>query len=259
MTVSTFDISNPQVSASSYTSQLFSEIAESPKFIIVGGRPTSGKTTFGIDFLRSVSLLSGKSSLFFSLESSTKEILNRLIAQHSDVAQNKIATGTLSADEEAAVKNAKDEISTASIFLWHDKEPSLEEIRQICVARKNSADGLDMVFIDYLQLMSVSTGVSSNRQEAVATISHGLKILSKELGITIVLFSQLGREVVNRENKIPLISDLRDSGALEQDADTIVLIYRPSLYDTTAATDESFAIVAKNRSGALGTYRIKKA
>lgn len=255
MTTNTFDISNPSVGTSSI-SDLFATFTETPKFIIVGGRPAVGKTSFGIDAVRSVSLHSNKSSFLFSLESSTYEILNQLISRESKIPLAKIATDTLSAEEESAVAEAKDLIKSSKIVLWHGKEPSLENIQQACVSRKNSAEGLDIVFIDYLQLMSASKGVSANRQEAIATISRGLKILSKELGITVVLFSQLGRDVEYRDDKTPVLSDLRDASALEQDSDMVILLHRPSRYDSTVTNDDTFAIIAKNRAGSTGIYSI---
>lgn len=253
-----FDIPSPSF-ISSDTSQLLSEISDSPKFVVVASRPNVGKTEFGIELLRSVSITSGKSSLLFSLETDSSETLTRIIAQQANVSQDKITTGNLSTEEKTLVNKAKEEIASSKIFLWHDKETSLENIHRTCLARKNSAEGLDIVLIDYLQLMSVSKNVSANRQDAIATISHGLKILSKELGITVILFSQLGRNAEKRVDKTPVISDLRDSTALEQDADVIILLNRPSLYDSTASNDESFAIVAKNRSGSTGIYSLKAA
>lgn len=253
-----FDISNPSPN-SSYISQLVAEMEESPKFIIVGGRPTIGKTHFALDLLHETTVVSGKSSIFFSLESTSQEIINGLIARESKVPLDKIIREKLSAQEAVQVEKAKEVIGETNLLVCAASEPSLDAIREVCLSQIDTPGGIGTIYIDYLQLMSVSKGVSANRQEAIAQISRGLKLLTRELGVSIVLFSQLSREVEKREDKTPRLSDFRESSALEQDADIVIGLHRPEHYNPTDSPGELFAIVAKHRAGATGTYRVKAA
>jgi replicative DNA helicase len=229
-----------------------------PQFIVVGGRPGSGKSTLGAEILRSAAIDFNKTALMFTLEQSAQEVASSVIALQSGISVSDLATEKLTPEDGEELHKAVEAIAKSNILIDEAREPSLERLRETIAKEKNGSDGLDVVIIDYLQLMSVSKNVSANRKEAVDTILEGLKNIVKEYGVTVILFSQLSREVEKRENKTPELSDLRES-KLTYLADSIVLLHRPKMYDDTLAHDESFAIVAKNRSGATGTYPFKAA
>lgn len=192
-----------------------------------------GKTSVALDFARHASVLGNKTTLFFSLEMKSQEVLRRISFTPDNLEKN---------------------IDDARLVIDDSPVLNLLSLRTKCLNQKASAEGLDLVIIDYLQLMDIPTlsGVNS-RDVVMSTISHGIKLLAEELGCPIVILSQLSRDLENRINKTPRISDLRESSSLEQDADTILFAHRPECDDPTDSPGQIHLIIAKNRGGATGT------
>ena len=237
-----------------YTESLLDDMLGESRLVIIGSRPGMGKTTVALDLLRDSAILSGKTALFFSLELSLAELRGRLLAAQTNIDLDKIVNGGLSAAEQTDLWEAGEELKNANIVVQDVREPSLELLRERCLSQKNTPEGLDIVFVDYLQLMSASKGVSADRREAVRTLSDGLKLLADELERPVVVLSQLNRDVVKRSDKTPVLTDLSASSSLEQNADMIIFVHRPDQYDEDNLSGRSLVFVAKNRTGNLGAF-----
>lgn len=225
--------------------------------VIVGARPSYGKTTLALDIARQVAL-QGKSVGIFSLEMSKDQIVDRLIASQAQIPLWRLRTGKLSDDLEfALVQQALDELSKAKLFIDDTPSPTMLQMRSMA-RRLQIEHGLDLVIVDYLQLIQPRTN-SDNMVTQVTEISHNLKALARELVIPVIAVSQLSRAVDQREMKIPRLSDLRESGSLEQDADVVLFIYRKDRERSDVAPEDQNRveiIIAKHRNGPLGSVEL---
>lgn len=226
--------------------------------IILGARPSLGKTTLALDFCRAAAH-DGVHVGIFSLEMSKEQIIDRLIASEASVPLWKLRTGRMSEGDFQLMHNALDRLSTMNITI--DDTPALSIMQIRSIARRLQAEfGLGLIVIDYVQLIQ-PIGNGDNVVQQFTEISHGLKALARELNLPVLALSQLNRSVDQRESQIPKISDLRETGSWEQDADVVMLIYRkdktgrlePSLEEENAAS----IIIAKHRNGPTGTVDVK--
>lgn len=216
------------------------------ELIIIAGRPGMGKTAFamtlGIDFAKL-----GNKVLFFSLEMSTPQLAKRIISHESDIPNYKVRNGQLSQDDIDKVLNFYNRLS----FDFHIDDTagiSIDSIRAKAAEHKNQ-HGLDLLIVDYIQLVQ---GSGQNREQEIASISRGLKLISKESSCTVIGLAQLSRAVEHRQDKRPFMSDLRESGAIEQDADVVMFPYRPAYYEQGPRQefeDDAEIIIGKNRNG----------
>lgn len=234
--------------------------------IIMAARPGMGKTAMSLSMARNISVEKNKAVAFFSLEMSSVQLITRLISSETGISSEKLRTGRLEKHEWEILNDKVTAIENASIFI--DDTPALTIFELRAKARRlSSQHNIDLIIIDYLQLMTLGTNLKNgNREQEISTISRNLKALAKELDIPIIALSQLSRAVETRGGtKRPLLSDLRESGAIEQDADIVTFIYRPEYYkidewdDNEASPTEGEAelIIAKHRNGALGSIRLK--
>ncbi len=236
--------------------------------IILAARPSVGKTAFALNLARNAALHATKPTpiAFFSLEMSAGQLVQRILAAESGIWLEKIARGKMEDHEmEQLYRKGIHRLQNAPIFI--DDTPALNifELRAKCRRLKNKHN-LGLVIIDYLQLMSGATDKrNANREQEISTISRNLKGLAKELGIPILALSQLSREVEKRKegDKMPQLSDLRESGAIEQDADMVMFLYRPEYYNITANEfgennrGETHVRIAKHRNGTLETIKLR--
>ena len=222
--------------------------------IVLAARPAVGKSTLGLDIARYASIHKGDTSVIFSLEMSRSEITMRMLSAEARVALNNIRAGTLNDEEWARLARRMGEISEAPLFIDDSPNLSLMEIRAKARRLKQRHD-LKLIVIDYLQLMTSGKRVE-NRQQEVSEFSRQLKLLAKELNVPIIAISQLNRSPEQRSDKKPLLSDLRESGSIEQDADVVILLHRDDLYDNQNRSGEADLIVAKHRNGPTRTITV---
>ncbi len=228
-------------------------------FIILGARPSLGKTALCLDIVRNAAIKTKTPVGIFSLEMSRDQVIDRIIAAEAQVALWKLRTGRLSDDIEfEMIQEALDRLSQAPIFI--DDTPSVNIIQIRSMARRLQAEqGLGLLVIDYLQLIQPRTNVE-NMVQAMTEVSRGLKGLARELEVPILAAAQLSRAVEQRDVKIPRLSDLRESGSLEQEADVVLFIYRKDRDKLDSSIEEQNTaeiIIAKHRNGPLATVRLK--
>ena len=224
--------------------------------IIVAGRPSMGKTAFSLNLAEHVAVNLGLPVLIFSMEMGGTQIANRFLSSISKVDQQRLRTGQLEARDWDRLNQAMVKLNTAPIHI--DESPALNVIELRARARRmwRMYEGLGLIVVDYLQLMS-ATGSGENRATEISEISRSLKALAKELKVPVVALSQLNRSLEQRPNKRPVMSDLRESGAIEQDADVIIFIYRDEVYNPeTADKGTAEIIISKQRNGPIGTVRL---
>jgi len=221
------------------------------QMIIVAARPAMGKSTLALDFCRSASMKHGITSLIFSLEMSSQEIAMRMLSAESGVRLSKMQAGKMSDVDWRKVAETTSRMSEAPLFVDDSANITISEIRSKC-RRLKQQENLGLVVIDYLQLMTSGRQVESRQQE-VSAMSRNLKLLAKDLDIPVIAVSQLNRNSEGRTDRKPMMSDLRESGSLEQDADIIILLHRPDYYDKEDRPGEADIIVAKHRAGATAT------
>jgi replicative DNA helicase len=223
--------------------------------IVVAGRPSMGKSTLAVNMAEyaAVSPDVKASVAIFSLEMPAEQVVTRMLASIGHVPLNSLRTGQISDDDWVRITAATSQLSEARIFI--DETPALTPTELRARARRIKREhGLDLVVIDYMQLMQVP-GSKENRATEIAEISRGLKALAKELSVPVIALSQLNRGVEQRQEKKPVMSDLRESGAIEQDADMILLIYRDEVYDKNTTKKGMAEIdLAKHRNGEIGTF-----
>ena len=233
--------------------------------IIVAARPSMGKTAFTLSLARNAAMEFGKGVAIFSLEMSNLQLVQRLVSMESEVGSSKLRTGQLEAHEWQQLHSAIEKMSKAPIFIDDTPGINVFELRAKCRRLKAQHD-IQLIIIDYLQLMSGGTDghKGGNREQEISAISRALKGLAKELNVPVIALSQLSRAVETRGGtKKPMLSDLRESGAIEQDADIVSFIYRPEYYqimeDENGNSTKGMAdiIVSKHRNGALGEVRLK--
>ncbi len=223
--------------------------------ILIAARPSMGKTAFALNIAQYVCMDAGHAAAIFSLEMSKEQLVNRLFSQISHVDAQKLRTGNLADHEWGLLVESAGVIGSSRLIIDDTPGISVSEMRSKC--RKYKLEhGLDIIFIDYLQLMSGS-GRSESRQQEISEISRSLKALARELAVPVVALSQLSRAVESRPDHRPMLSDLRESGAIEQDADVVMFIYRDDYYNKdTEKKNISEIIVAKQRHGPIGTVEL---
>ncbi len=226
--------------------------------IIVAGRPSMGKTAFSMNLAQNASLRSDEEGVVavFSLEMSTQQIAMRMLACEARVDMSNLRTGRFTADDWRKLASASGSLAESKIFVDDTPAISVMELRSKCRRLKRDAKGLDLVLIDYIQLMSGRAN-ADNRAQEVSEISRALKGLAKELNVPVIALSQLNRSLEQRADKRPVMSDLRESGAIEQDADVIMFIYRDEVYNKKPE-NEGLAeiIIAKQRNGPIGDVKL---
>jgi replicative DNA helicase len=237
---------------------------QSSDLIIVAARPGMGKTAYTLSLAKNAAMDYGRPVALFSLEMSSIQLVQRLISMEAEISSRKLRNGQLEPHEWQQLHTAVEKLSTVPIYI--DDTPAINsfELRAKCRRLKMQHD-IQLVIIDYLQLMSgsVDNKKSGTREQEISSISRAMKGMAKELGIPVIALSQLSRAVETRGGeKRPMLSDLRESGAIEQDADIVSFIYRPEYYDITESEGVSLKgvaeiIIAKHRNGALETVKLK--
>ncbi len=224
--------------------------------ILLAARPSMGKTAFVLNILDYVAVRRDVPCMIFSLEMSKEQLVQRMIAMESNVNTQKLRTGNLTDAEWDAVVEAVGLIGSSNMVIDDTPGISVTELRSKCRKMKLER-GLDMVVIDYLQLMSGSGRTSDNRQQEISEISRSLKALAREIKAPVVALSQLSRACESRQDHRPMLSDLRESGAIEQDADVVMFLYRDDYYNKDSeAKDTAEIIIAKQRNGPIGTVNL---
>ncbi|MFE6885850.1 replicative DNA helicase [Streptomyces sp. NPDC057702] len=225
------------------------------QLVVIAARPAVGKSTLALDFARACSIRDGQPSVFFSLEMGASEINMRMLSAEARVGLHKMRSGNLTEDDWRAISRKTPAIEAAPLFLDDSADLTMLQIRSKC-RRLQQKHGLSMVIVDYLQLMESGKRAESRVVE-VGQISRGLKKLGKELGVPVVALSQLNRGSEMRTDKRPQVSDLRESGSIEQDADMVILLHREDAYDKESArAGEADLIVGKHRNGPTATITV---
>ncbi|BBG20676.1 putative replicative DNA helicase (plasmid) [Actinacidiphila reveromycinica] len=227
------------------------------QFIVVAGRPAMGKSTLAIDFARAAAIDHGRSVAVFSLEMSEDEIGMRVISAQARVGLHHLRSGALTDDDWRRIARTVPDIEEARMHIDDSPGLSLPDIRTRC-RRLAARDSLDLVIVDYLQLVTpASTRRNSSRQEDVSDISRSLKLLAKELKAPVIGLSQLNRGPEQRQDRKPQVSDLRESGAIENDADMVILLHREDAYEKDSPrAGEADLIVGKHRNGPTATITV---
>ncbi len=224
--------------------------------VLVAARPAMGKTAFALNLAQNAAVHSGVPVAVFSLEMSKEQLVNRMLCSEAMVDSNKMKTGQLEDNDWQKVARALGPLSEAPIFIDDTPGISITEIRAKC-RRLKLEHNLGLVVIDYLQLMQGSKSRGENRQQEISEISRSLKILAKEINIPVICLSQLSRAAETRTDHRPILSDLRESGAIEQDADIVMFLYRDDYYNPdTEKKNIAEVILAKHRSGSTGTVEL---
>jgi replicative DNA helicase len=226
-------------------------------FILIAARPSMGKTAFVLNIAQYMAFKKDKAVAIFSLEMSREQLMNRLLSMESKVDSQHLRTGNLKDDEWSKLIESAGMIGESRLMIDDTPGISIGEMRSKC--RKYKLEhGLDIIIIDYLQLMSGSGKSSSeSRQQEISDISRSLKALARELNVPVVALSQLSRAVEQRTDHRPMLSDLRESGAIEQDADVVMFIYRDDYYNKDSENKGiAEIIIAKQRNGPIGTVNL---
>jgi len=224
--------------------------------VIVAGRPSMGKTTFAMNMCENVAIGAGVPVAIFSMEMPAEALTMRMISSLGRINQQAVRSGKLEDDDWPRVTSAVNILSQAKIFIDDSAALTPNEIRARCRRLQKEHGQLGMVMVDYLQLMRAPEA-GDNRVNEISAISRGLKALAKELNCPVVALSQLNRSLEQRPNKRPVMSDLRESGAIEQDADLIVFIYRDEVYNEDSPDKgKAEIIIAKQRNGPIGTVNL---
>jgi len=234
------------------------------ELIIIAARPSMGKTSFAANIATNMALKANIAVAIFSLEMSKEQLANRILCSEAKVDLHKVRTGQISDEEWEKLVQKAGELSKSRLIF--DDEPDLTPRMLRAKARRMKREyGIEVIFIDYLQLMTSRSKGYESRQQEITEISRSLKLLARELNITVVALSQLSRAVEQREDKRPRLSDLRESGAIEQDADLVMFLYRDSYYKrkkdepgkaTLNDEHEAELIVGKQRNGPVGTVKL---
>jgi replicative DNA helicase len=225
------------------------------QMVIVAARPALGKSTLALDFARSAAIKHNLPTIFFSLEMGRSEIAMRLLSAEASVPLQNMRKGTIDSRDWTTIASTRGRINDAPLYIDDSPNMTLVEIRAKCRRLKQRV-GLKMVVIDYLQLMTSGKRVESRQQE-VSEFSRALKLLAKELQVPVIALSQLNRGPEQRQDKLPALSDLRESGSIEQDADVVILLHRESAYEKdNPRAGEADLIVAKHRNGPTRTVTV---
>ncbi len=224
--------------------------------IILAARPAMGKTALALNIAQHVAVCDNKPVAIFSLEMGAEDLVDRMLSAEGAVDSYHIRTGQLDMDEWKRLIYAQGMLAQAPIYIDDTAGVRISEIRARAKKLAQQVDGLGLIVVDYLQLISGKR--SDNRVQEVSDISRQLKIIAKELKVPVIALSQLSRSVEQRQDKRPILSDLRESGSIEQDADLVLFLYREDYYrnDSDLSSDVSELILAKNRHGSLGTVEL---
>ena len=227
------------------------------ELIIIAARPAMGKTAFALNLVTNVAMNSEKGVALFNMEMSAEQLAMRMLSSVGQIEGNKIRHGRLEHNDWKRVNEAISKLADTKLYINDTLGMTMGEIRAQCRRLASSEDGLSLVVIDYLQLINGSTRYAGNRQQEIAEISRSLKTMAMELGIPVIALAQLSRSVDGRDDKRPILSDLRESGSIEQDADIVAFLYRDDYYNKESAIDESTSksefIIAKHRNGPTTT------
>ena len=225
-------------------------------FILIAARPSMGKTAFVLNVVEHVAVKKQYPCMVFSLEMSKEQLVNRMLSMESNVDSQKLRTGSLTDADWDAVIEGVGTIGNSKLLIDDTPGISIMELRSKC--RKVKLEfGLSLVIIDYLQLMSGSGKSGDNRQQEISEISRSLKALARELNAPVIALSQLSRACETRQDHRPMLSDLRESGAIEQDADVVMFLYRDDYYNKDTDTPNiAEVIIAKQRNGPIGTIQL---
>ena len=230
------------------------------EFIIIAARPAMGKTAFALNLATNIAMNQDKSVAVFNLEMSAEQLAMRILSSVGQLEGFKLRTGNLMNNDWKRINEAVSQLSTTNLVIDDTPGITIGEIRAKCRRLASSEKGLALVVIDYLQLISGGKNYGSNRQQEVSDISRSLKTLALELGVPLIALSQLSRSVEGREDKRPLMSDLRESGSIEQDADIVAFLYRDDYYNKEARTEDnnsiSELIIGKHRNGPTATIEL---
>lgn len=226
-------------------------------FVVIAGRPSLGKTSLTLDIARNVAVRAQKPVGIFSLEMSKEQVVDRLLSAESGVSLFKIRTGRLSSEDFDRLRDALDRLSRAPIFIDDTASPTVLQMRTLA-RRLQAEEGLSLVIVDYLQLIESHTGSDYSMVQQVTEISRALKGMARELKVPVVACSQLSRAVESRPDQVPKLSDLRESGSIEQDADLVMFIYRPDRVRKESATPGVAEIhISKHRNGPTGIVSLR--
>ena len=231
--------------------------------IILAARPAMGKTAFALNIAQNVALKANIPVAIFSLEMSKEQLMQRMLCSEAEIDSQRVKTGNMQSKDWEKLANAMNAFAQAPIYIDDTSGCTITDIRAKCRRLKMEEKNLGLVLIDYLQLMESSS--REDRMQQISAISRGLKILARELDVPVLALSQLSRAVESRTDKRPMLSDLRESGAIEQDADIVMFIYRDEYYKKADEEDEvtkasskgeSEIIIAKHRNGSIGTIKL---
>ena len=228
------------------------------QLIILAARPAMGKTAFALNLATHVSTHTDKTVAIFSLEMPAEQLATRMIASLGQIEGHKLTSGNLLNDDWKRVTEAKSQLANAKLYISDDAGVTVGDIKSKCRKLATSEEGLDLVIIDHLQLLTMGGNYGNNRQAEITDISRSLKKMAMELKVPVIALAQLSRGVEQREDKRPKMSDLRESGSIEQDADIVALLYRDDYYQAVKelgeAPDPSLSelIIGKHRNGSTG-------
>jgi replicative DNA helicase len=224
--------------------------------IIVGARPSVGKTAFALNISQNVATKTGENVAIFSLEMGAEQLVMRMLCAEGNIDAQRLRTGSLTDEDWGKLTMAMGSLSNAGIFIDDTPGVRVNDIRAKC-RRLKQDHGLGMILIDYLQLILGSGRSGENRQQEVSEISRSLKQLARELQVPVIALSQLSRGVEQRQDKRPMMSDIRESGSIEQDADIVAFLYRDDYYDKESENKNIIEIIiAKQRNGPTGTVSL---
>ncbi|GAB3797872.1 replicative DNA helicase [Virgibacillus kimchii] len=224
--------------------------------IIVAARPSVGKTAFALNVAQNVAVNSDENVAIFSLEMGAEQLVSRMLCAEGNIDSQRLRSGQLQADDWSKLTMAMGSLSNAGIYIDDSPGIRVAEIRSKC-RRLKQEHGLGMILIDYLQLIQGSANSKENRQQEVSEISRSLKALARELNVPLIALSQLSRGVESRQDKRPMMSDLRESGSIEQDADIVGFLYRDDYYDTESEKQNIIEIIiSKQRNGPVGSVEL---
>lgn len=230
------------------------------EFIIIAARPAMGKTAFALNLATNVAINTDKTVALFNMEMGAEQLAVRMLSSLGQIEGVKLSTGNLLNDDWKRVNEAISQLAEAKMYMDDTPGITIGEIRSKCRRLANSEEGLGLVVIDYLQLISSSVNYGSNRQQEVSDISRALKMMAMELNVPVVALAQLSRAVDSREDKRPIMSDLRESGSIEQDADIVAFLYRDDYYHKESKIDDNNSIsefiIRKHRKGPTGTIEL---
>lgn len=225
--------------------------------VIIAARPSMGKTAFALNIATHAALKENKNVMIFSLEMSRQQLAMRMILSEACIDGNDVRTGDLTAEQWRAITASADLISKSNIVINDTPGISIAELRSICRRRKIEKP-IDLIVIDYMQLISGNSSRFENRQNEISDISRSLKQLAREMECPVICLSQLARGPESRQDKRPMLSDLRDSGSIEQDADVVMFLYRDAYYNTEDIVNpyEAELLISKQRNGPTGKVKL---